>query len=311
MPTIQRRLPQTNITRQRALNTAFNKNSITPPGTGPLTTTTETRLGTTRTAYNNALIAHNSAKADQTTNTPLKDAEIENLRMYVSHFMQVFNLGVARNKYPAGHRAYYQLNVGSSAVPNLDQEDNVILWANNLVTGDPLRITAGGVAMANPSIAEVQAALTSTMTAFNAYSAFAEALDTAEEALEDLNPDTDSLIKRVWDEVETFYGEEEPSSKRENARRWGVIYISTAQATLTGLVKEAGVPRPDTDVTLDQTGTVVRTNSEGRYTIVTNLIGDATLSVHGPAPENPTGHQFVVIPDHNDDITINVPDIIW
>lgn len=308
MATIARRLPRSDFGRQQALNTALNKNSITP---GPLNATTVTRLTAMKGAYDTGIITHGNAKAAQGNGTPVKDAAIALLRMFISHFVQVFNLGVRRAKYPAADRSFYQINISSESVPNLDDEDDVLLWGSRLVTGDPLRVAAGGAAMENPDIAEVATAHTGATTAFNTYSTLAENLDTAEEALAALNPDADTLIKRIWDEVETFYGEEEPSSKRENARRWGVIYVSTTTATLTGLVKDGGVPRPDTEVTLDQTSATVLTNAEGRYTIVTNLIGDATLSVHGPAPDNPTGHQFVVIPEHHDDIVINVPDIIW
>lgn len=312
MANLTRKLPGTDISRQRALNTAKNKNDITTPGTGPLTANTETRLNAMNGNYNSALTDRANAKAGQTANTPVKDAAIENLRMYVSHFIQVFNLGVRRSVYVAAHRSFYQLNVNSEALPNMEDEDDVLLWANRLVTGDAQRILAGGAAMANPSIAQVTTVQTATVTIFNAHSLLSEALDTAEEALAALNDDTDSLIKRVWDEVETFFGEEEPSSKRENARRWGVIYVTSgAPATLTGLVKEAGVGRPNTEVLLVETGLTAITNAEGRYSMQTNFTGNCVLAVHGGPPDNPTGNVDVTIPEHADAITINVDDILW
>ena len=311
MATLTRKLANSNLGRQAAINTAKDKNDNTAPGTGPLTANTITRLNAMKTSYDAAITAHGNAKAAQTGGTPLKDGIIQLLRMFVSHFIQVFNLGVKRNKYPAAHRSFYQLNVNSDAVPNLDDENNVLLWGNRLVDGNAERLLAGGAAMANPDITEVQGALTNAETAFNNYSTLAENLDAAEESLATLNTEADKLIKRIWDEVETFYGEEEASSKRENARRWGVIYVGTAIATLTGLVKENGIGRPNTEVTLTKNDLTAITNAEGRYTLQTTVTGDIVLAVHGGPPDNPTGNQFVNIPEHNDDITINVADIIW
>lgn len=311
MATIYRRLPVTDLSRQVALNFALNKNLITPPGTGPLSATTITRLTAMSASYNSLLTARATAKAQQTSLTPAKDAAVEILRRYVSHFIQVFNLGVARSKYPAADRSYYQLPVSSSAVPNLDDQENVIQWASRLITGDPLRVAAGGAAMANPDIAEVQAAHVAVGTQYDAHSLASEALDTAEEAVAAANPEADKLIKRIWDEVETFYGEEDAPSKRENARRWGVVYVTEGNvATLTGLVKNTeGNPMPDITVTLLQSGATAITNPEGRYSIATNLIGTATLTAHGH--DDPSGLQIVEIPEHTEAITINVPDITY
>lgn len=311
MATISRRLPKSDQDRLVALNTALNKNNITPPGTGPLTANTIARLVAMVATYISLLTARATAKAQQTTLTPQKDAVYEILRRFISHFIQVFNLGVARGKYPAADRSYYQIPVSSAAVPNLDQQDNANQWASNLITGDPLRVAAGGAAMANPDIAEVEAAFAAAGIQYNAHNLASEALDNAEEAVANTNPEADSLIKRIWDEVETFYGEEEASSKRENSRRWGVVYVSEGPlATLTGLVKNTeGNPVADIIVTLLQTGATATTNAEGRYSLQTNLIGTATLTAHGP--DDPSGIQIIQIPEHTEAITIEVDDITY
>lgn len=308
--TITRRLPNSDLTRVTAINAAHNKNGLTPPGTGPLSANTITRLNTMFSDYNTALTNRGVAKSGQTTNTPAKDAQMEHTRTFVNHFIQVFNLGVRRGKYPAGHRSFYQLEVGSDAVPDLESEANVLTWANRIVTGDPLRVAAGGAAMTNPDVVEVQTSLTATMTLFNSQSTLADALDAAEESVETLNALADSLIKRIWDEVEAFFGEEAPASMRENARRWGVVYITTGPAAvLVGFVKDSGgVVQVGREVTLLDSGATAITDSNGRYEIETHLTGQVTLTAH---PGEAHGMQIVNIPEHTTGITINVPDIIW
>ncbi|MBL0309456.1 MAG: hypothetical protein IPP77_07230 [Bacteroidetes bacterium] len=306
--TITRRLPNSNLTRQNALNKANNTNAVEP---GTLTPTTIGRLGSMNTNFNNGLTAWANAKSGQTTNTPTKDAQVEGTRMFVSHFIQVFNLGVKRNKYPAGNRSFYQLDVSSEAVPNLDKEEDVISWANRLVAGDPNRVAAGGAPMENPNISEVQSILISANTFIAQQVSFANILDAAEEAVDVLNIEADKVIKKVWDEVETFYNEESPESMRENARRWGVVYMTEGPpATLVGFVKNSGggveVGRV---VTLEDSGATATTDGTGRYQIDTKLTGDVTLRVHGE--EDAAGRVVVNIPEHEGAVTINVADILW
>jgi hypothetical protein len=100
--------------------------------------------------------------------------------------------------------------------------------------------------MANPDIAEVQTALTAMETQMTIHDNFAFLLDQKQEAVESMHTLVDPIIKKVWDEAETFFNEETPESKRANARLWGVVYVTEGPpATLTGLVKDplgAAVP---------------------------------------------------------------------
>ena len=305
---LKRRLPNSNITRQNALNAAVVQLAIEP---GTLTAATQTRLTAMNSNYNNAQTNADGAKAAQTTCTEQKDAAVDNTRMFVSHFIQVFNLGVKRGKYPAGHRSYYDIDVSSEAVPNLDTESAVLHYANKIVTGDPLRISAGGAPMANPEMVEVQTSLNALTALKSQHNALSLANDAAEEAVEALNAEADKVIKKVWDEVETFYNEEAPASMRENARRWGVVYVTEGPAaTLVGFVKNsANEPEAGRVVTLNETGATATTDATGRYQIETKITGEVTLRVHGP--DDASGRQTVTIPEHEGPITINVPDILW
>jgi len=311
MTVITRRLPKSNISRELAIRQAHHKMTIVLPPAMALTPNTQTRLAAMETDYPLALNAVAVAQAALSGNTAPKDLAVNRTRTFVSHFIQVFNFGVARGKYPAAHRAFYMLDVSSAALPDLASELDVQLWANRLVEGDASRITAGGLPMANPDAAEVETEREATLLLFANQSTLADALDTAQEALETLNTEADKLIKRVWDEVETFYGEEAPESMRENARQWGVVYITEGpSAILTGLVKNgAGAPQAGKTVTLVQTGATAVTNAEGRYEISTKQVGAATLRVTEGAP--PVDYDAATtIPEDHDGVTITVADIV-
>lgn len=308
---ISRRLPTTNISRQLALNNANEANTAPPGGVNVLSAATSARVVAQTPVYNGALLAAATAKANLNTNTPVKDAAVSLCRMYVSHFIQVFNLGVARGKYPAGHRAYYQLDADSDAVPDLRAEDLVRVWAHRLVDGDAVRLANGGLPMANPDISEVQTALSAMETQMTTHDNLTALLDNEQETVDGLNTAADSLIKRVWDEVETFYGEETIESKRANARLWGVIYVTEGlPATLTGLVKTAaGAAVAGATITMDESNATATTNSEGRYTLETIVLGQVTLHSQTSA-STATGSQTITIPEHTTGIDINVPDMI-
>ncbi|MGE0636817.1 MAG: carboxypeptidase-like regulatory domain-containing protein [Bacteroidia bacterium] len=306
---ITRRLPTTIITRQTAINNANEANTNPPGGVNALTAATQARVVAQTPLYNQAIQASAAAKGNLNTHTPVKDGAVNTCRMLNSHFIQVFNLGVARGKYPAGHRSYYGLETSSDAVPDMGTEDLVKLWAHRLIDGDADRLLNGGLPMANPDIAEVQAALTAMETQMTAHDNFVFLLDQKQEAVESMNALVDPIIKKVWDEVETYFNEETPESKRANARLWGVVYVTEgAPATLTGLVKDpAGAVVPNALITIDESSATATTNSEGRYVIETTVLGEVTLRTEVGAL---AGKITLTIPDHTTGIDINVADIV-
>ena len=306
---ITRRLPTTIITRQTALNNANEANTNPPGGVNALTAATQARVVAQTPLYNQAIQASATAKANLNTNTPVKDTAVNTCRMFNSHFIQVFNLGVARGKYPAGHRSYYGLETSSDAVPDMGTEDLVKLWAHHLIDGDAERLLNGGVPMANPDIAEVQTALTAMETQMTVHDNFAFLLDQKQEAVESMHTLVDPIIKKVWDEVETFFNEETPESKRANARLWGVVYVTEgAPATLTGLVKDPlGAAVPNAFITIDESSATATTNNEGRYTLETTVLGEVTLRTEVGAL---AGKITLTIPDHTTGIEVNVADIV-
>jgi hypothetical protein len=307
---VTRKLPGTNITRQISINRANEANTNPPGGVNPLTGATITRVTTQAPLYNQAMTAVATAKANLNTNTPLKDVAVNTCRLFVNHFIQVFNLGVARGKYPAGHRAYYHLETDSGALPDLGTEDLVKVWAHNLVEGDAVRLANGGLPMANPDISEVQAALTAMDTQLTSQANLKFILDEKQEAVDAQNILVDPIIKRVWDETETYFGEETPESKRANARLWGVVYVTEGPpATLSGLVKTvAGVPWEGITVTILETGATAITNHEGRYTMDTTILG--VITVKATVSAAASGSQTVNIPEHEDEINVSVADIV-
>lgn len=276
---ISRRLPHSDIGRTKALSTAKAKDASMPSGDKFLTTPTRTRLVAIEGTYKTALLNRGVALAAQTVGTAANDIAKDNLRKFASHFIQVFNLGIARGVYTKQQRSYFQIDVNSEALPPLSTESDLLLWAGRIVDGDAARVTAGGAAMSNPTAAQVATALTAFNTSNNAQGNLKSTYDHAQETVAALNTEADAVIKKVWDEVETFYNEEPTPSLRRHAREFGVIYISEIINTFNIIVYDSatGTPLSGATVEVVETGNTKTTGNDGLAQITSNVTDTANI----------------------------------
>ena len=276
---LTRKLPQSDVTRKIALDTGKTKKDNTAPADVVLTANTVTRLDTTQPLFKQKMQERGNALQVQSNATAAKNAAQGKAKMFISHFFQGFNNGADREVFPASHRAFYQLDVNSNSVPQMDTEAEVTFWGDRLVDGDAERTTAGGAAMSMPAIADVTTEFDLFKTLNAEQSTAKDAYDNAQEAVSDMRPEVDSLILRMWNEVETAFDDEPIESKRRKAREWGVVYVSTQKATITGLVTDSasGNPLQNVNVALEESEEIVQTDEEGRYTLKTSYTGEGTL----------------------------------
>ncbi|MFN0274494.1 MAG: carboxypeptidase-like regulatory domain-containing protein [Chitinophagales bacterium] len=284
MSSTSRRLTRTNKGRRIAIQAARTKKNTPGPNGNFLTASTTTRLENIYIQYEAKSTALQQAAAALYGHTPQKDVAIGKVKTFVSHFLQVFNMGVTRGKYLAAHRAFFGQDVTSEALPPLVSESDIMLAAQNIVEGDVQRIAAGGAEMDNPKTSELDAERIIASNLLSAQSNLKDALDNAQEDVEGLQDEADKVIKKVWDEVETFYNEESDESRRENAREWGVVYITTGGPTdITGKATNAtNQPVQGLTVLLVESDTETDGDENGDYKITTTLLGEATLRFSAP-----------------------------
>ncbi len=276
---LQRRLPKTDAARLIALNAAKTKKDNTAPGAVVLTPNTITRLDTTQPLFASKMQTRANNLQAQTDSTASKETKQSKARMFASHFFQSFINAVLRGVFPNSHKAFYQLDVSSNSVPPLDSEPLLTFWGQRLIDGDAARITAGGAPMSMPTIAEVVTVLDDFKAENIAQSTLKDAFDNSQEDVAAERPEADAVILRIWNEVETAHDDETPESKRRKCREYGVVYVSTEKATITGNVTDAGTGNPleGVNVTIAETGDTVVTIANGTYKLVTNFTGEGTL----------------------------------
>ena len=274
MSYLSRLTPETIETRFEALHLAKNKLNSIPPANNPLSPATTARLNAMVTDYDTKFNNILAAAFAYNTNTPVKESAQAGCSLHTNHFIQVFNLGVRRGVYTAAQRDFFNLPVASDALPELDRAVDVLKWANAVVNGDINRVAAGGATMSNPAAAEVQTTLTAFHTAFDDQSNLKDALDAAEEALEAILAEADKVIKKVWDELETFYNEEDDDSRRNNCREWGVVYVLIgSDKVMSGTVSYNGAPAEGFLVKFTNGKNKSTTTAAGAYSLNTRLMG--------------------------------------
>ena len=220
-----RRMPATDNQRTAALSAAKHKLDNTAVQLRPLSAATITALNQFLPIWNNENTQRAGSLSVQTQATVVHMEKLDTLRVLVSHFIQVFNLAVARGKYSVTQRPILGLDMNAESVPNLGREADVFLWAQKLIAGETIRIAEDeNSAMQNPEIAELSAVFTAAQASLAAQSLAKDNLDAEQEDVDDLRPQADALIRDIWDEVEFFHRRESAAGLRANAREWGVFY---------------------------------------------------------------------------------------
>ncbi len=168
------------------------------------------------------------AIGDQGTATDNFNAARKRAAMFVSHFYQVYDLGVAREIYTAAGRSYYGRSITDTTIPDLSTEDDLSDALDALIKGEADRQTAEGagfVPMSNPTAAEVSVARTQFNTLRNPKNLALEKTDREREEAMALLPEALELCKDICDTVEYFYRKDtDDSSRRQKCERWGVTF---------------------------------------------------------------------------------------
>ncbi len=221
-----RRLPSSDAGRNEALRDINTKAESTPATELAFSSGSLTRLNTFYPIFLKEVEERGTALSLQTEATSGKYLAEENCRLYVSQFYQVFNLGVARGKYKVSERAYFQLGINQESVPDLSSQESIRTWAENIIKGDPLRVAAGGLEMANPTKAEVETVYNDYVSRITEQSLKKDQFEKEQKDVDKLRAEADDLIKDIWDEIEFKYRKDEPSAMRRKAREYGVVYAS-------------------------------------------------------------------------------------
>ncbi len=209
----------------RAVRTA--NSAITEVGTQRLDATLIADLtahyDTYRLAYDNVEAAL-SRRKNETAESAVAMAR---LQMFISHmWTSVYNRSV-RDNHPAGLLGYYKLNANGSR-PTPSGRDEWLDMATSIINGEAKAVAAGYAPICSPTIAELQAALTSAQTERDETPMAEEGYDEMQAALAALRPRADELIKETRDVVLFSARKLDAPSQRRILRNYGGRYYYEA-----------------------------------------------------------------------------------
>jgi hypothetical protein len=178
--------------------------------------------------FKEKLINRDHALANQADDSEKEDVCQRKLKMLVSHFLMVFNLGVKRGLYEETDRTYYSLHISQSKLPKMNGEGILAVISLNVIMGEKNRLkNNNAIPMQNPSADELEQAYNAFMDISTKQSVKKELFFNANKLVLDMLPEIDELIKDIYSEVYFFYRKESNSSRRKLAKMWGIIYRYT------------------------------------------------------------------------------------
>ena len=151
-----RRLPNTDLSRIKALKTAIEKAGSTDFQHVAISMRTLSRARSAVSKFERLCL-----KYQQTLDTQVKaniafQNRVKNARMYISHFIQVLYMCVMRAEIKPELLELYGLQKRSLILPDLSSNEQLLQWGQQIIAGENRRIAQGGVPIYNPGIAKVK-----------------------------------------------------------------------------------------------------------------------------------------------------------
>ena len=220
-----RRLPNTDQARLRALRAAIEQaDKVNNFGDQIVAFKTILDAKSYLTIFEKQLIQYQQTLENQVSANKKYQQIVHNARLYISHFIQVFNLSVIRGDIKKEHKLFYQLDPAIHTVPDLSTESALLHWGKCIIDGENERLRNGGLPIYNPTIAKVK----------GHYEVFKEYKSTQKlhqnsttrswEDLVNLRAKGDDIILDIWNQVEAKFKDEKPYSRLIKCQSYGLIY---------------------------------------------------------------------------------------
>ncbi len=217
-----RRLPNTDNARIRALKTAIEKhNSLFGQDVISLDIS---KLELMLRNFESAQIRYRDSLNTQATANRKFQKLVKNARLYISHFIQVLNFCVIRNEVKKELKHLYGLEPDNFTVPDLNSNDSILYWGDNIVKGEQMRLTQGGAPIYNPTIARVNVSFSLFKDAYFAQKTHQNTTTRQLDLLSDQRKDVDQVLFTLWNQIEAAYAALPNKERLERCKEYGVVY---------------------------------------------------------------------------------------
>jgi hypothetical protein len=220
-----RRLPNTDLARLRALRIAFEKGKELPPFKLAFSQVTLQKISVNLHVFEKAVQESRQAYNSQIDKSKQHARLLKKARLYMSHFIQVTNMAIARGDLTPADRDYFGFGRDEKSVPSLSSESELLKWGEKLIEGESQRIRKGLTAISNPTIAVVKVRYENFKDANEMQKNLQRNLQRCLKNLIVLRKTVDGIITSIWNEVEGHYKDLPDVEQRNQARIYGVVYF--------------------------------------------------------------------------------------
>lgn len=220
-----RRLPNTDSARMRAMQKALDIAEKLPPYQLAYSVSTYQELKYFYPEFRQNVEYQKETLERQTDKSKAHQNFQKKARLYISHFIQVLNFAIARGEIKANAREYFGLEEFDSRLPNLNTENEIISWGEKLIAGEQKRLSVGLSPITNPTIARVKVHYEEFLREYKNHKYLQEAHNKAIKKIAPLREKSDSIILKLWNEVENTYADLDADEKRNKAIEYGINYV--------------------------------------------------------------------------------------
>lgn len=220
-----RRLPNTDSARMRALKAAYRKGKELPPFKLAYSQSTYTKVELFINSFEKAISHYKAAYSIQVEKSKEYLHVMKKAKLYLSHFIQVVNMAIARGELPEKARELYGMDIDERKLPSLNTEKELIEWGKKIIDGESDRIRKGQTPVTNPTIAVVKVRYENFMEAYNHQKILQQNTQRMLNELDTLRKRADDIILSIWNEVEESFKDLPDDLRREKATEYGLVYV--------------------------------------------------------------------------------------
>lgn len=219
-----RRLPNTDQSRLRAFKTAIEKTNDQDFNNQVISFATLHNAKSYLNIFERQLHQYQQTLESQINANKRYQQIAHNARLYISHFIQVFNLSVIRGEIKKEQKLLYQLDPDSNTVPDLSNETTLLTWGKAIIDGEDERVRNGGLPIYNPPIAKVKIHFEMFKEYKSTQKMHQNTTNRNLEELAALRKQGDAIILDIWNQIEAKFKHEAPYTRLKKCQNFGVVY---------------------------------------------------------------------------------------
>lgn len=219
-----RRLPNTDQARLRALKKAIQETRDQSYHNQVVQFAVLLEAQNVTRQFENYLLQYQRTLENQVSANKQYQQVVQKARLYISHFIQVFNLAVIRGEIKKEHKLLYQLDPDIHNVPDLSNDEALLQWGKCIIEGENERVRKGGVQIYNPTITKVKVHYEIFKEYNTKHKLYQNTTMRNRGELASLREKCDEIICTMWNQIEDKFKDLEPLTRLNKCQQYGVIY---------------------------------------------------------------------------------------